>query len=77
MGLVELLVDEIVGTVDEVGLRAVVAEPLGGPVVGGRDNGSHVGRLLLLPLLLNEVLHEVLLGVYLVVDDLVADAALA
>ena len=69
--------EEVIGAVDEVGLRAIVAESFGGLVIGGRDDGSHVGGSFLLPLLLDEVFHEVLLGVDLVVDDLVADAALA
>lgn len=77
MRLVQLLLDEIIRAVDEVGLRAVVAKSFWGLVVGRRDDGSHIRGLLFLPLLLNEVLHEVLLGVDLVVDDLVADAALA
>lgn len=75
--LVELLLDEIVGAVHEVGLRAVVAESLWRLVAGGRNNAGHIRVLLLLLLLLDEVLHEVLFRVDLVVDDLVANAALA
>lgn len=77
MRLVKFFLNEIVWAIHEIGLRAIVPESFWRLVACWRNEAIHIWVLLFLFFLFNEVLHEMLFRVDLVVDDLVANTAFA
>ena len=75
MRFVKFLLNEIIGTIHETRLRAIIPESFWRLVVCWRNDTIHVWILLFLSLLFYEILHEMFLRVNLVVDDLVTNTA--